>query len=113
MPTTAAGAAADAHPPFDCRKCGRNVRGQKPDDEGWCGECRAELIRQSGRQAYLPAAVMAAAFLWLMWWSGLLESPLMAFWLALGALLTFVVYKVARRVLFDLLRGRTTGDGTG
>ena len=36
-----------------------------------------------------------------------------AFWMALGAVLVFVTYKVARRVLFDLLRGRTTGDGKG
>lgn len=113
MPTPAAGAAADAHPPFDCSKCGRSIRGQKADDEGWCAACRAELIRQSTRRAYLPAAAVAAAFLWLLWWSGLLESPLMAFWVALGGVLTFVVYKVARRVLFELLRGRTTGDGKG
>jgi hypothetical protein len=113
MSTPAAGTAADAHPPFDCRKCGRNFRGHKADDAGWCGECRAELIRHSGQRAYLPAAAMAAAFLWLLWWSGLLESPLMAFWLALGAVITFVTYKVARRVLFDLMRGRGTGDGKG
>jgi len=113
MDTPAAGTAADAHAPFDCRKCGKNVRGQKADDAGWCEECRRELIRPSTRQAYLPAAVVAAAFLWLVWWSGLLESPLMAFWLALGAVLTFVTYKVARRVLFDLLRGGVTGDGKG
>jgi hypothetical protein len=111
MSTPAAPAAADAHPPFDCRKCGRSFRGQKADDAGWCEACRADLIRHSTQRAYLPAAAAAAAFLWLMWWSGLMESPLMAFWLALGAVITFVTYKVARRVLFDLLRGRTTGDG--
>lgn len=113
MPTPPAGAAADLHPPFDCTKCGKHFRGQKADDAGWCEGCRKQLIRDSTRQAYLPAVVAAAAFLWLLWWSGLLESPLMAFWLALGAVLTFVVYKVARRVLFDLLRGRATEDGKG
>lgn len=113
MSAPAAEAAADEHPPFDCRKCGRTVQGQKADDAGWCEACRKELIRQSTRQAYLPAAVVAAAFLWLLAWSGLLESPLMAFWVALGGVLTFVAYKVARRVLFDLLRGRATGDGKG
>lgn len=113
MSAPAAVAAADVHPPFDCRKCGLSIRGQKADDAGWCEACRKELIRHSTRRAYLPAAAVAALFLWLLWWSGLLESPLMAFWVALGGVITFVAYKVARRVLFDLLRGRTTGDGKG
>ena len=113
MSTPAAGSAADTHPPFDCSKCGKHFRGHKADDAGWCEACRADLIRRSTRQAYLPTAVVAAAFLWLLWWSRLLESPLMAFWVALGAVLTFVAYKVARRVLFDLLRGRAAGDGKG
>jgi hypothetical protein len=113
MDTPAAGAAAGAPAPFDCSKCGRHVRGEKADAVGWCESCRKELIRQSTQRAYLPAAVVAAAYLWLLWWSGLLETPLAAVWLAVGALFTFVVYKVARRVFFDLLRGRPTGDGKG
>ena len=106
-------AQADEHPPFDCRKCGRRVRGQKPDDAGWCEACRRELIRSASRRAWLPAAVVALLYLWLLWWSGLLESPLSAVWVAVGALFTFVAYKVARRVWFDLLRGRGTGEGKG
>lgn len=109
--SAAAGPAADAHPSFDCRKCGRHVHAQKADDAGWCEACRRELIRSSTRRAWPPAAVIAALYLWLMWWSGLLESPLMAVWLAVGGLFTFVAYKVARRVWFDVLRGRETGDG--
>ncbi|HVH11589.1 MAG TPA: hypothetical protein VM759_00985 [Longimicrobium sp.] len=102
--------AEDGHPPFDCRKCGGNFRG-KADDAGWCAVCRASLIRRSGQRAGLFAALIGAAFLWLLVWSGLMESPLMAFWLALGVVLVFVAYKVAHRVLFDVLRGRATGDG--
>ena len=37
----------------------------------------------------------------------------MAFWLAVGAVLAFVAYKVGHRVMFDVLRGRATGDGKG
>jgi hypothetical protein len=106
-------AAVDEHPPFDCRKCGRTARGQKPDDAQWCEACRRELIRSSTRRSWLPAAVVAVLYLWLLWWSGLLESPLSAVWLALGALFTFVAYKVARRVWFDVLRHRSTGDEKG
>lgn len=108
--TAAAPPAAEAHPPFDCRSCGRRFEGQRPDDAGWCAGCRTELIRRSTRLAYLPAVVVALLYLWLLAWSGLLESPLMAFWLAVGAVLAFVAYKVGRRVFFDVLRGRPTGD---
>lgn len=101
---------AETPPPFDCRKCGRRVEGQKPDAAGWCDACRAELIRRATRLAYLPALVVAVLYLWLLVWSGLLESPMMAFWVAVGAVLAFVAYKVGRRVFFDVLRGRPTGD---
>lgn len=110
MSAAAGPAAAEEHPPFDCRKCGRPTRGQKPDDAKWCEGCRKQLIRSATRRSWLPAAVVAALYLWLMVWSGLLESPLSAVWLALGALFTFVAYKVARRVWFDVLRGRATGE---
>ncbi|HVH11662.1 MAG TPA: hypothetical protein VM759_01350 [Longimicrobium sp.] len=109
--STPADVAEDGNPPFDCRKCGSHFHGPKADDAGWCAVCRASLIRRSGQAATVFAAVVGAAFLWLLVWSGLMESPLMAFWLALGVVIVFVAYKVAHRVLFDVLRGRATGDG--
>lgn len=103
-------AAEEAPPPFDCARCGRSVQGEKPDDAKWCGSCRQALISRSARLAWIPAAAVAALYLWLIAWSGLLESPMMAFWLVLGAVLAFVAFKVGRRVFFDVLRGRGTGD---
>lgn len=113
MRAPAADPAADALPPFDCRRCGRLVRGEKADEAGWCTACRRELIRRSGQYAWAWALVAALLYGWLVWWSGLLESPLMAFWLAVGAVLAFAAYKVGHRVMFDVLRGRATGDGKG
>lgn len=113
MATPAAPTAAETHPPFDCRKCGRRIEGEKADDARWCAACRKRLIHRATRLAYLPALVVAALYVWLLAWSGLLTSPLTAFWLALGAVLAFVAYKVGRRVFFDVLRGRPTGDGKG
>jgi uncharacterized membrane protein len=97
-------------PPFDCARCGRRVEGERPDDARWCAACRRSLISRSSRLAWIPALVVAGLYLWLMAWSGLLESPMLAFWLVLGTVLAFVAYKVGRRVLFDVLRGRATGD---
>jgi hypothetical protein len=103
-------AVAEDHPPFDCAQCGKRVQGEKPDDARWCTACRHSLIARSARLAWIPAGVVAVAYLWLIAWSGLLESPMMAFWLVLGAVLAFVAFKVGRRVFFDVLRGRATGD---
>jgi hypothetical protein len=103
-------AVEEAPPPFDCSQCGRHVEGEKADDAKWCASCRKALIARSARLAWIPALVVAALYLWLITWSGLLESPMMAFWLVLGAVLAFVAFKVGRRVFFDVLRGRATGD---
>jgi uncharacterized membrane protein len=110
MSAPAPPAAVEVHPPFDCAQCGRSVQGEKPDSEGRCAVCRRQHIARATRLAWIPALVVAALYLWLIAWSGLLESPMMAFWLVLGAVLAFVAYKVARRVFFDVLRGRATGD---
>ena len=106
----AAAPAEEDLPPFTCTSCGHHVHGERPDDAGWCKACRRGLITRATRLAWVPVAVVAVLYLWLMVWSGLLESPWMAFWLALGVGLAFVAYKVARRVFFDLLRGRVTGE---
>ena len=100
----------DPPPPFDCAQCGRHVEGEKADDASWCAKCRQGLIDRAARLAWIPAGVVLVLYLWLIWWSGLLESPMMAFWLVLGAVLAFVGFKVGRRVFFDVLRGRATGD---
>ena len=110
MATPAPYAAEEAPPPFDCARCHRHVQGEKADDAKWCASCRQALIARSARLAWIPAAVVAALYLWLIAWSGLLESPMMAFWLVLGAVLAFVAFKVGRRVFFDVLRSRATGD---
>jgi hypothetical protein len=113
MSAPATDPALQVHPPFDCARCGKHVHGEMPDDARWCAACRRGLIERSARLAWMPAVVVALLYLALLMWSGLLESPMMAFWLALGAVLAFVAFKVGRRVFFDVLRGRATGDGKG
>jgi hypothetical protein len=89
--------------PFDCSVCGRRVQGERPDDDGRCAGCRRSLIRRAGTWGWLPAVVVAGAYAWLLVSWGLLESPAMVFFLALGAALAFVAYKIGRRVAFDML----------
>ncbi|HEU0053906.1 MAG TPA: hypothetical protein VFQ39_12050 [Longimicrobium sp.] len=91
---------------FDCRNCGEHVTGEKADPHGWCAACRAVVVRRSSRAAYIPALLMAAAYAALIWWSGLFYSRFVIVWLALGVVIALLSYKVARRVLFDVILNR-------
>lgn len=93
-----------------CTRCRRPLAADAPEDAEECAACRQGLIRGAGTRAWIAAGVVAVLYLWLLWWSGLVGSPWLVFFLALGAVLAFVAFKVARRVFFDVLRGRATGD---
>jgi polyferredoxin len=95
-----------------CVRCGRTVRAGDADAEGWCQVCRRGLIRRATRWSVPPPLVVGLLYGWMLYWMGLLASPALVFFLALGGVLMFVTYKVSRRVFFDLLRGRATGDET-
>ena len=92
--------------PFDCRNCGRRIEGEKEGFHGLCQACRAEVVRRSTTWAALPALVVAALYLWLLSWGGLFQSRFMIVFLALGLALAWVAFKIARRVLFDVIRNR-------
>lgn len=93
-----------------CQRCHRDLGPDAPPDAEWCDACRQGLIGGATRRAWIPALVVAGLYLWLLVWSGLVESPALVFFLALGVALSFVAYRVGRRVFFDVLRGRATGD---
>ncbi|HEX8392549.1 MAG TPA: hypothetical protein VF665_09365 [Longimicrobium sp.] len=105
-------AAAPASPveefaPFDCSACGRHREGERPDDDGRCASCRGVIIRRASLWAWVPAVLLAAGYLWLLLTWDLLESTAMVFFLALGAGLAFVAWKIGRRVAFDMLVTRS------
>jgi len=90
-----------------CRQCGREPAEGKTDAAGWCEECRAGVVRRATPLAFAAAAAFSVAYLAVLWWTGALHSTnFVVFWLAMGALLAFGTYKVARRVAFDVIRAR-------
>ncbi|MET0399947.1 MAG: hypothetical protein ABW277_24370 [Longimicrobiaceae bacterium] len=90
-----------------CRQCGREPAEGKTDAAGWCEECRAGVVRRATPLALAAAAAFSVAYLLALWWTGALHSTnFVVFWLAVGALLAFGTYKVARRVAFDVIRSR-------
>ena len=97
-----------AHAPHAaCRQCGRESADGKADAAGWCAECRAGVVRRATPLALAVAAVFAVLYLVVLAWTGGLQSTnFVVFWLALGALLSFATYKIARRVAFDVIRSR-------
>ena len=97
---------------FTCRHCGHEVAGEAPDHHGWCAACKRALVRRSGVLAIFPALLVVAGYLYLLDYFGLYQSTFMIIFLAIGAGIAWVAFKVARRVLYDVLRVRGTRPPT-
>jgi hypothetical protein len=99
---------ASASEGFTCRQCGDLVKGEASDDRrGWCKRCRRSVVRRSGGLAVIPAVLLAAAYFWMIDYFDLFKSNFLMIWIALGVALGYVAFKIARRVLFDVIRART------
>lgn len=98
----------DAPAPL-CRQCGRPA--EKLDPAGWCSECRAEVVRRAGVHAWgavaLAALPLAAGYARV----GAFGSRFLVLWVALAAAFLFLLFKVARRVGFEVIRGRALRAG--
>jgi hypothetical protein len=82
------------------------MKDETPDTHGWCKACRTAVVRRSTLMAVFPALVVVALYLWLLNSFGLWDSTFLIVWIALGAALTWLAFKVARRVLFEVIRNR-------
>lgn len=94
-----------------CRKCGGAFGEAGPDHNGWCAACRAAVVRRASLLAVLPTLLVAGLYFWLLASFGMFESRFVMLWLALGVALAWVAFKVARRVLFDVVRSRGVRAG--
>ncbi len=92
---------------FTCRHCGDDVKGETADRRGWCKACRRMVVRRAGGLAVIPAILLAAGYFWLIDHFDMFKSNFMMIWIALGVALAYVAFKIARRVLFDVIRART------
>jgi len=93
---------------FTCRQCSDKVMtGETPDRRGWCKACRRKVVRRAGGLAVIPAVLVAAGYFWMIDRFDLFKSNFLIIWIALGLALGYVAFKIARRVLFDVIRART------
>lgn len=96
-----------------CRRCGRAVEGEPLDAGGWCGHCRAEVVRRATRVARLGAIVLTLGFAFLLF-SLFRPSPrFLIGWLVLVALVHFVLFTLIRRVAFEVIRTRSAAASEG
>jgi hypothetical protein len=92
--------------PGTCRNCGHEAHADALDHHGWCAACRRAVVRRAALLSVPVAAVVLAAYLWVIGHFGLWQSTFLIVWIVLGAALAWVAFKVARRVLFDVVRTR-------
>jgi hypothetical protein len=105
---------SDASERFTCRQCGDEVRGGADDDRrGWCESCRRSVVRRSGGLAVIPGVLLGAAYFWMIDYFDMFKSNFVIIWIALGLALGYVTFKIARRVLFDVIRARTVRRPAG
>lgn len=96
---------SDAAGRASCRQCGRDIKGDGAA-LGLCKTCRAAVVRRAGVWAAIPAASIAVGYFWLIDHFDRFRSNFMIVWIALGVALAWVAFKVARRVIFEVLHGR-------
>lgn len=90
-----------------CRNCGRPPGEEEHlDAAGWCPRCRREVVRRATSRAWAGTALIAVVAAVGVVWLDLLEGRFVMFWLALAAGLLFLVFKIARRVAFEVVRAR-------
>ena len=89
-----------------CRNCGRRVSEASVDPDGWCNACRKEVVRRATLVARIVA--LLGALLVGLWVAAVSrpDSRLLMLWLLLIAVVYFVLYKLARRVAFEVIRSR-------
>ena len=89
-----------------CVNCRRERPAADLDAFGWCSACRTEVVRRATLIAHLLGGLAGIAVgLWIV----LVIQPGPRFtvaWLVLVGLTYFVLYKLARRVSFEVVRSR-------
>lgn len=91
-----------------CRSCGAEREAAALDAQGWCGDCRAVVVRRAtwvARAAGLAAALLVATLV------AVLVAPtrFLIFWLALIVGSYVFVVKLVRRMAFEVIHARGLG----
>ena len=94
-----------------CGSCGAPLESDPGDRAALCRPCRQGIVRRSTWLAVLPALLIVALYVWLLSAAQMFDSRFVIVWIALGIALAWVGFKLSRRVLFDVVRGRRVHSG--
>lgn len=89
-----------------CPNCRRPVEVGAGDSAGWCTECRRRLVRRATLTGHVAGVVLVAAMLW---WLVTVIQPgerFVLIWMLLAAALYFALFRVVRRMAFEIIRTR-------
>jgi hypothetical protein len=87
-----------------CENCGRPAARSGLDDAGWCERCRAAVIRRATIYARGAAALLFLLGGWLLVAFVHPGARSLILWLILLCALCLLVYRLVRRVAFELVR---------
>lgn len=93
-------------PEVECRNCGREVSRLDVDRQLWCSECRGVVVRRATIWARVAAVLVTfGVVVWVA--TGVLTSQrFLVLWMLLVAAMYLLVYKIVRRVAFEIIRSR-------
>lgn len=89
-----------------CRNCGLEVPAEDLDPFGWCRECRRVVVRRSTAIAHVASVLVAGGVGYLVGSMIASSYRLFAVWLILVAAVYFIIFKLVRRVAFEVIRSR-------
>jgi hypothetical protein len=91
---------------LECRNCGQIHPGDRLDRHRWCDACRTLVVARAtvvGRIVGIVGALLL--MIWIVATIGTSPRFLIA-WVALVAATYYFLYTLARRVAFEVIRGR-------
>jgi uncharacterized paraquat-inducible protein A len=89
-----------------CRNCGHSFAAEELDAGGWCPRCRRAVIRRATVAGWTVALLGAGGLAYLLFIVLELGQRFLLAWLLLVAAVYYILYKLTRRVAFEMFRAR-------
>jgi hypothetical protein len=99
-------------PEGHCPNCSRAFPREELDAAGWCDGCRAVVVRRATLAGRLAGIVGSFAVGY--WIFGVLDPDprFLIFWIVVVAVVYGFLYKIVRRVAFEMIRSRGVPPAT-
>ena len=89
-----------------CPNCQQPVELGGADSAGWCMGCRRRLVRRANAAGHVAGALSLVGAMWLLVMVIQPGERFVLLWLLLAAAIYFVLFRVVRRMAFEIIRTR-------